>query len=189
MFIHSKCSTGVSTGLGIALLLLSSPPSAKAKPVRARQVVSCSVKSGCSDWNKPQRRLRQAAGRRHHMRHGRAMAVDANGNIIRRAIGGRPAGCPHAYCGCGLAQYLGLHDKRLWNAWNWARLFPRASPHAGAVAVRHHHVMLLVRHIRGEQWLVRSYNGGHHLSWLYVVSVQGYVFVNPRASSLLASIR
>jgi len=187
MFIRSKFAIGSPTGLGIALLLLSSPPLARAKPVKAKQTVSCSVKSGCSDWHQPRRRLRQAAGRRHRMRVGRARTADANGNATRRVIGGRPAGCPHAYCGCGLAHYLGLHDKRLWKAWNWARLFPRTSPHAGAAAVRYHHVMLLVRHVKGDRWLVRSYNGGRHLSWLYVLSVRGYVFVNPQASIRVAS--
>jgi hypothetical protein len=115
-----------------------------------------------------------------------APALDANGNRAARIdrgtiIGGQPAGCPHAYCGCGLRKYLGLADKRLNLAWNWARLFPRASAHAGAAAVRHHHVMLLVRHVAGSRWLVRDYNGGRHLAWLHVRNVRGYIFVNPHA--------
>src|SRR5690349_14525749 len=48
--------------------------------------------------------------------------LDANGNGT--IIGGRPAGCPHNYCGCGLRMYLGLADKRFNLAWNWARYFP-----------------------------------------------------------------
>lgn len=184
MFFRSKFCAGFPIGLGIALLLLSSP--SLARPVKSKQIVSCG-RFGCSDWHTPRRRLQKPTGRHRRMRVGRAWAADANGNTTRRVIGSRPAGCPHAYCGCGLAHYLGLHDKRLWKAWNWARLFPRTSPHAGAAAVRHHHVMLLVRHVKGDQWMVRSYNGGHHLSWLYVVSVRGYVFVNPHASIRVAS--
>ena len=55
--------------------------------------------------------------------HGRRVAYASKGAVI----GGRPAGCPHAYCGCGLRKYLGLTDKRLNLAWNWARLLPHAS--------------------------------------------------------------
>src|SRR5690348_6224620 len=45
--------------------------------------------------------------------------LDANGNGT--IIGGRPAGCPHNYCGCGLRIHLGISDKRFNLAWNWAR--------------------------------------------------------------------
>ena len=71
-------------------------------------------------------------------------------------IGGRPDGCPFRFCGCGLRKYLGIPDKRLDLAWNWARLFPRTYAHAGAAAVRHGHVMLLERHVGGSDWLVRD---------------------------------
>ena len=101
-------------------------------------------------------------------------------------IGGRPHGCPHAYCGCGLARYLGLTDRRLNLAWNWAKMFARTHARAGAAAVRHHHVMLLVEHIAGTRWRVRDYNGGRHLSYIHVRDVRGYVFVDPstRAAAL-----
>ena len=116
---------------------------------------------------------------RHRHQIGRAAYfVDANGNGARM-IGGRPTGCPHAYCGCGLAHYLGLHDRRLNLAWNWARLFPRTSPHSGAAAVRRGHVMLLQEHIAGPLWRVVDFNGGRHLSWLHERNVRGYVFVEP----------
>ena len=104
--------------------------------------------------------------------------IYANGNADS-VIGGRPAGCPHAYCGCGLRKYLGLNDARLNLAWNWARLFPRTHAHAGAAAVRAHHVMLLVAHIEGSIWTVRDYNGGRHLSYIHERDVRGYVFVEP----------
>lgn len=120
----------------------------------------------------------------------RGGAVDANGNRTVRVanadngtiIGGRPAGCPHAYCGCGLRKYLGLADKRLNLASNWARLFPRvAGPGPGVVAVRSGHVMYIERAVGDGQWLVRDYNSGGGLSRLHVRSVRGYTFVNPRA--------
>ncbi len=119
---------------------------------------------------------------------GAAQAVDANGNRIARVsdrgtiIGGRPEGCPHAYCGCGLRKYLGLSDTRLNLASNWARLFPHvAGPGPGIAAVRSGHVMYIESAAGDGQWLVRDYNSGGGLSRLHVRSVRGYTFVNPRA--------
>lgn len=99
--------------------------------------------------------------------------------LAPQVIGHRPDGCPRAFCGCGLARYLGLHDKRLNLAWNWARFYPHTTPHPGAAAVRRHHVMLLERHVEGTRWLVRDWNGGRHLAWEHVRDVRGYVFVQP----------
>ena len=100
-----------------------------------------------------------------------------------RIIGSRPSGCPHAYCGCGLRKYLGLEDKRLNLASNWARLFPRESgPRAGLAAVRRGHVMYIEASAGNGQWLVRDYNSGGGLSRLHVRDVRGYVFVNPRSA-------
>lgn len=98
----------------------------------------------------------------------------------RRIIGSRPPGCPPAYCGCGLARFLGLRGS-VWNlAWNWARLLPHTHARAGAVAVRRHHVMLLVAHRGGHYWQVRNYNGWRHLSYIETRNVRGYLFVDPR---------
>lgn len=107
-----------------------------------------------------------------------AAEFDANGNVAR-VIGGRPSGCPHAFCGCGLARFLGLEDRRLWLAANWPRLFHRTHAKPGAVAARRHHVMLLVEQIAGTRWLVKDWNGGKHLAWEHVRDVRGYVFVDP----------
>jgi hypothetical protein len=99
-----------------------------------------------------------------------------------RQLGGRPTGCPHAYCGCGLARFLGLTDTRLNLAWNWAKLFPHVgSPQPGAVAVRHGHVFQLVAHAGGSRWVVRDYNSGGGKSRIHIRDVGGrYVFVQPR---------
>ena len=123
-------------------------------------------------------------------RSARGLAIDANGNRVQRltrvasegtVIGSRPDGCPHAYCGCGLRKYLGLSDKRLNLASNWARLFPRvAGPRAGVAAVRNHHVMYIEGRAGNGQWLVRDYNSGGGLSRVHVRDVRGYVFVSPR---------
>jgi hypothetical protein len=115
--------------------------------------------------------------------------VDAVGNRAYaavdsgRIIGSRPNGCPHAYCGCGLRKYLGLEDKRLNLASNWARLFPRASgPRAGLAAVRRGHVMYIESAAGDGHWLVRDYNSGGGLSRLHVRDVRGYVFVDPHSA-------
>ncbi|HET8974452.1 MAG TPA: hypothetical protein VFN63_14320 [Pseudolabrys sp.] len=112
--------------------------------------------------------------------------VDATGNRAyanadaAQIIGTRPAGCPYSYCGCGLRKYLGLEDKRLNLASNWARLFPRESgPRAGLAAVRSGHVMYIEGSAGNGQWLVRDYNSGGGLSRVHVRDVRGYVFVNP----------
>lgn len=110
-------------------------------------------------------------------RHRHTTIIDANGNVI----GGRPQGCPHAYCGCGLRKYLGINDPRLDLAWNWARLFPRGHAGPGMAAVRHHHVMLIERMTGPMTAIVRDYNGGRHLSYIHERSLRGYVFVDPSA--------
>jgi hypothetical protein len=122
-----------------------------------------------------------------------ASALDASGNAVALAsndgtiIGGRPAGCPHTYCGCGLRKYLGLSDVRLNLAWNWARLFPREhAPRAGLAAVRHGHVMYIEAAAEDGQWLIRDYNSGGGLSRLHVRDVRGYIFVNPQGQTVAA---
>jgi hypothetical protein len=108
-----------------------------------------------------------------------AIATGNAGEVGTTVIGGRPSGCPWAFCGCGLRKYLGLEDKRLDLAWNWSRLFRHTGPSPGVAAVRRHHVMLLVEHVAGSTWLVRDYNGGRHLSYIHERDVRGYVFVDP----------
>jgi hypothetical protein len=110
-----------------------------------------------------------------------ARPLDGNGN---RVVGGRPAGCPHAYCGCGLRLYLGLRDARLNLARNWARMFPPTRAQPGAVAVKSHHVMLLVAHSGGSDWLVHDWNSGGGLTRIHVRSVKGFTFVSPTIHSV-----
>lgn len=94
-------------------------------------------------------------------------------------IGGRPAGCPHRYCGCGLARYLGLNDARLNLAWNWARLFPRAHAGPGMAVVWRHHVALIESMSSDGTARLRDYNSGGGLSRLHERSIRGAVIVNP----------
>ena len=106
--------------------------------------------------------------------------TDANGSVV----GDRPAGCPRAFCGCEASLYLfGRIRAELNRASNWARFFPRTSAAPGMVAVRNHHVMVLVlvSQVDGADWLVHDGNSGGGLTRRHVRSIRGYVIVNPRA--------
>lgn len=127
-------------------------------------------------------RKRRVARSSHRRRAAPAVHYDASGNRAT-IIGGRPAGCPHRYCGCGLRKYLGIADKRLNLAVNWLRIFPRTSPAPGMVAARSGHVFYLISHVGGARWLVRDYNSGRGLSRIHVRSVRGYGFVNPHGTT------
>src|SRR6185369_15944105 len=108
--------------------------------------------------------------------------LDASGNR-QEVIGGRPAGCPHAYCGCGLRKYLGIDDVRLNLAANWAKFFPRTHAQPGAAAVRRHHVMLLLSPISQTTWMVRDYNSGGGLSRIHARDIRGFQFVSVTGAS------
>lgn len=107
--------------------------------------------------------------------------ITAAGEAIGRAATylAHPAECPsRAFCGCGAAHDLGLHDRSLWSARSWYR-FPRSAPAPNTVAVRSHHVFVLKQHVQGSVWLVADYNSGHHQSRLHTRSISGYTIVSP----------
>lgn len=106
------------------------------------------------------------------MREGRA--------AVAAIIGGRPAGCPSRFCGCGASLHLfGRIIPSLNLAANWLR-FPRAAPGTDMVAARPGHVFVLKRHITGTMWLVFDANSGGHRTRIHPRSIAGYVIVNPR---------
>jgi hypothetical protein len=173
--------------LSIMAVLIAFPLStlfdlpALADPVKQHR--SAATKASCTLTNDG-RRMCGSSAQSLSAKAARTSAAYASGDGA--VIGGRPAGCPHRYCGCGLRKYLGLSDKRLNLARNWARMFPRvAGPAAGVAAVRSGHVMYIERSVGNGQWLVRDYNSGGGASRLHVRDVRGYVFVNPHA--MLAS--
>jgi len=95
-------------------------------------------------------------------------------------LGGRPSGCPHAYCGCSASLYLfGKIIPELNLAANWVRKFPRTSPASRMAAARPGHVMVLVEPRGGDTWLVHDGNSGRGLTRLHVRSIRGYTVVNP----------
>ena len=84
-------------------------------------------------------------------------------------IGGRPAGCPHAYCGCGARLYLGIDDPRLNLASNWPRYYRGSA----LIAVWRHHVAIVERMTSPHTAILRDYNSGGHLSRLHERSIVG----------------
>jgi hypothetical protein len=80
--------------------------------------------------------------------------------------------------GCSLYLF-GQVRTELNRASNWMR-FPRSSPAPGTVAVRNHHVMVLVSQVDGSNWIVHDGNSGGGLTRDHVASIRGYTIVNPR---------
>jgi hypothetical protein len=104
--------------------------------------------------------------------------IDANGNVVGR----RPNGCPASFCGCEASRYLfGKVRPELNLASNWMR-FPRAAPAPGMAAVRNHHVMVLMSHSGGNEWLVHDGNSGGGMTREHVRSINGYIIVDPQGS-------
>lgn len=99
-------------------------------------------------------------------------------------VGGRPAGCPHRYCGCGTARYLGLANRggRLNLAANWLA-FPRAHPAPGMAAARRGHVFAIIKVLGPGRVLAYDSNSGGGRTRIHVRSLAGYSVVNPRGSS------
>src|ERR1700759_1086049 len=96
-----------------------------------------------------------------------------------RVVGGRPAGCPNAFCGCEASLYkFGRIVPGLNLASNWRR-FPRAAPAPGMAAVRSGHVMILESQVGGNVWTVHDGNSGGHMTREHAPSLAGYTIVDP----------
>jgi len=101
-----------------------------------------------------------------------------------RIVGGRPAGCPSSFCGCGAAlRVFGRIVPELNLASNGLR-FPRTSPAPGMVAARHGHVFVLEQHLGGDVWMAYDANSGGHATRMHARSLRGYTIVNPRGGSV-----
>jgi hypothetical protein len=115
--------------------------------------------------------------------HNREHAVISTNPDNGQVIGGRPAGCPHAYCGCAASlRVFGRIVPSLNLASSWLR-FPRTPPAPGMVAARHGHVFVLEGHVEGDTWMAYDGNSGGHATRIHARSLRGYTVVNPRAAS------
>lgn len=99
-----------------------------------------------------------------------------------------PAGCPkRAFCACGAAVKVFGHPHRdLWLARAWYR-FPRSQPAPGTVAVRRHHVFVLLSPVSGSTWLVWDANSGGRKTRVHHRSIAGWAIVNPHGSRLASA--
>lgn len=81
---------------------------------------------------------------------------------LAETVGSRPAGCPsRAWCGCYLGKLLGLTQRSLWLARNWAHVgVPAGGPAPGVIVVWSHHVGKVTA-VDGHRIKVLSGNDGH----------------------------
>jgi hypothetical protein len=97
----------------------------------------------------------------HSVHHG-AYKHHGGAHAHRRA--GRYAshsGRPAAWCGWWLGQHLGMSNRNLWLARNWASVGTSAGqPDVGVVVVWRHHVGIITGRA-GNKWVVKSGNDGH----------------------------
>lgn len=121
----------------------------------------------------------------HHRAGKRTHAYAARKHSSRVVASGRPSGCPSAWCGCWLAQHLGLSDRNLWLARSWAHMGSAASPDTANVVVWSHHVGML-KGRRGDQILVLSGNDGRAVRerWRSTRGVIAWRYVGARYAEL-----
>lgn len=118
-------------------------------------------------------------GLRREIGYAAGMPRDITGLSRGAVVGGRPAGCPSRFCGCGASLHLfGRIIPALNLAANWLR-FPRTSPAPNMVAARRGHVFVLKRHIAGNTWLAFDANSGGRLTRIHPRSIAGFAIVNP----------
>ena len=173
-----------------SLLTVISSGASEARPSRHSTVApECNVTMPC-DFSGPVMRGGQAAsypqeqygfGRRAISYRSRDAMAAVSGDE-GQVVGGRPAGCPSAFCGCAASIHLFGHIVPELNlAANWLR-FPRTSPAPGMVAARRGHVFVLEQHVEGDVWMAYDGNSGGRATRIHARSLRGYTVVNPRAA-------
>lgn len=96
-------------------------------------------------------------------------------------LGGRPAGCPRRFCGCGVSiKVFGRIIPRYNLAANWRDFAPTA-PGGGTVAWRPGHVLYVEAHVSGSSYQVYDPNSGGGKIRRHVRNLAGYRFVDPHA--------
>lgn len=170
------------------LIIVAGLVPSEARIFRTHQVPECNVTMPC-DFSISQERRQGVfrTGQQLQVTEARAIAdrrtVIADANVPRvQTVGGRPAGCPTAFCGCGAAlRVFGRIVPELNLAANWLR-FPRTSPSPGMVAARRGHVFVLEQHLGGDMWMAYGANSGGRTTRIHARSLRGYAIVNPHAT-------
>ena len=159
--------------------------SSEARPLRATPPPKCNVSMPCDFSYSVMQTQRVIAPARNPERHGARsfqMSVDSSDSSGTKIVGGRPAGCPRSFCGCGAAiRVFGRIVPELNLAANWLR-FPRTAPAPGMVAARRGHVFVLERHVAGDIWMAYDANSGGRTTRIHARSLKGYTIVNPRSA-------
>ena len=178
-------NTPLRIAAAIAVLLVSSAADARPRHHRVHVAKAAPVSASiCQSDNNGRTTCNGPAvgppmGRRH---------IDPNGNDTVKVVGGRKSGWPRAFCGAEASAYIFGETKReLWLAYNWIRKFQRTSPAPGMAAARSGHVMVLMSHVSGSDWMVHDGNSGGHLTREHVRSIAGYVIVNPHAPRITSN--
>jgi hypothetical protein len=175
--------------LAFAFIAFASTAS-EARPSRiAGQASECNISMPCDFSFSQTRRIPFNAYGQEPQREERRARVQRSSSYPRQvaesgsqAIGGRPAGCPHSFCGCGASlRVFGRIVPELNLAANWLR-FPRTSPAPGMVAARRGHVFVLERHVEGDTWMAYDANSGGHATRIHARSLRGFAVVNPHAA-------
>lgn len=134
------------------------------------QPITCDQR-GCSDWVGANRSFNKTRA---------SKAPIETAAVI---VGGRPAGCPRRYCGCGVSlKVFGKIIPELNLALNWKRKFPRTSPAPGMVAARSGHVFYIKEVIDSGTVIAYDPNSGGGKTRIHERSLRGYTVVNPHGS-------
>lgn len=138
----------------------------------ANAIITCD-KQGCSDL-----KIRPVVAASPSNRTG-SRRIETGAVIV----GGRPAGCPRRYCGCGVSlKVFGKIIPELNLAYNWKRKFPRASPAPGMVAARSGHAFYIVSVLDSSNVVAYDPNSGGGRTRIHERSLRGYTVVNPHGS-------
>ncbi|MCK1394071.1 hypothetical protein [Bradyrhizobium sp. 1] len=172
--------------LSACIFVIVSFAAAEARPYRTHQAPECNITMPC-DFSYAQPRRERASRASLQAYRSAQMTVSDTGSTAMtmsttgdRVVGGRPAGCPSSFCGCGAAlRVFGRVVPELNLASNWLR-FPRTAPAPGMVAARHGHVFVLEQHLGGDTWMAYDANSGGHATRMHARSLRGYTVVNPR---------
>ncbi|UPJ54790.1 hypothetical protein IVB24_18915 [Bradyrhizobium sp. 192] len=167
-------------------LVVAASAASEARPYRIVQASECNVTMPCDFSYSQTHRARAPRQQLQAYRSTRMTVGDAGsattiiGTSGDRVVGGRPAGCPSSFCGCGASlRVFGRVVPELNLASNWLR-FPRTAPAPGMVAARRGHVFVLEQHLAGDTWMAYDANSGGHATRIHARSLRGYTVVNPR---------